>query len=350
MTSYDIIDWKHVGAETEIWDVRSPSEFAEDHIPCARNVPVLSDEERAEVGSLYRRDPFQARKLGAAYIAENVANLLRGTLRHQDGGLHPLVYCWRGGLRSQSIATILSHVGWRVHLLAGGYKAFRQVVRTELESLPGQLQFCILAGPTGAGKTALLQKLESLGHQSLDLEGLAKHRGSLLGALPETPQPHQKQFESLLHHKLCSFAPDKPVWVEAESHRVGAVHIPDHLFKAMRRAPIIELDVPRGERVEHLIENYNAWVNSPDLLIEKLRYLTRLRSKATVESWIDLVKAKNWSQLTSELLEFHYDPTYHNALKKFEGSRAQVKVESLRDLEQICDALLNASPGISNDQ
>ena len=141
MTSYETIDWKQVGAETEIWDVRSPSEFAEDHIPGARNVPVLSDEERAEVGSLYRRDPFQARKLGAAYIAENVAKLLRSTLRHRDGSLHPLVYCWRGGLRSQSIATILSHVGWRVHLLAGGYKSFRQEVRVELESLRDSYSF-----------------------------------------------------------------------------------------------------------------------------------------------------------------------------------------------------------------
>ena len=226
MTNYETIDWKQVGAETEIWDVRSPSEFAEDHIPGARNVPVLSDEERAEVGSLYRRDPFQARKLGAAYIAENVAKLLRSTLRHRDGSLHPLVYCWRGGLRSQKHRDH-SLACWMARAFACRWL---QVIppRSEsraVESLPGQLQFYILAGPTGAGKTALLQKLETLGHQSLDLEGLAKHRGSILGALPETPQPHQKQFESLIHHKLRSFTPDKPVWVEAESHRVGAVHI-----------------------------------------------------------------------------------------------------------------------------
>ena len=340
MARYDIIEWNRTGEETEIWDVRSPSEYLQDHVPGAINVPVLSDEEREEVGTLYRRDSFQARKLGAALIAENVAKLLRTSLLDRDGSLHPLVYCWRGGLRSQSIATILSNVGWRVHVLNGGYKAYREAVRQALQVLPRQLNLRVLAGPTGSGKTALLQHLRASGHQVIDLERLATHRGSILGEIPNQNQPPQKHFESLLYSELRTFDIDKPVWIEAESHRVGSVHVPDQLFLQMRHAPIIELDVPRTERVDHLLTHYDSWLKEPQLLIEKLRYLTRLRSRATVEHWVMLVQKHAWRQLTSELLELHYDPTYTNALQRFEGSRTGLEVDSLKDLDALAAKLL----------
>ena len=343
MARYDIIDWKHAGAETEIWDVRSPSEYAEDHVPGAVNIPVLNDRERQEVGTLYRRDAFQARKLGAALIAENVATLLRGPLLNRDGSLHPLIYCWRGGLRSQSIATILSHVGWRVHVLNGGYKAYREAVREGLETLPAGLNLRILAGPTGSGKTLLLHHLAAAGYQSLDLEGLASHRGSLLGEILDCPQPKQKQFESLLYKELSQFNPERPVWIEAARHRSGAVHIPDQLFKRMRLSPIVELDVPRSARVRHLIKHYDTWIQQPQKLVEKLRFLTRLRSKATVEHWVKLVEQEDWATLTSELLEFHYDPTYQNALNRFEGERTCTRLESLEDPTGAVELLAGGS-------
>lgn len=340
MATYDIIDWKHTGAETEIWDVRSPSEYAEDHVPGAINVPVLTDLEREEVGTLYRRDPFQARKLGAALIAENVAKLLRTSLRERDGSLHPLIYCWRGGLRSQSIATILSHVGWRVNLLRGGYKSYRDAVREGLDTLPCSLEFRVLAGPTGSGKTKLLQQLKLAGHQSIDLEGIASHRGSLLGEIPNHPQPKQKHFESLVYQQLNAFSSDQPVWIEAESHRIGSLHIPDQLFKKMRHSEVVILDVPRAERVKHLLEHYDTWTKEPDTLIEKLKFLTRLRSKATIEHWISLVQQERWSAFTDELLEFHYDPTYSNALNRFEGPRHHLTLDSLTQTSEAIQTLV----------
>ena len=199
-----------------------------------------------------------------------------------------------------------------MHLLAGGYKSFRQEVRVELESSQDSYSFTSWQAQLAQVRPRSCRNSKPLGTRAWTLKAREASRLDTR-RIARDSQPHQKQFESLIHHKLRSFTPDKPVWVEAESHRVGAVHIPDHLFKVMRCAPIIRLDVPRSERVEHLIANYNSWVDSQTFLVEKLRYLTRLRSKATVESWIDLVNARNWSQLTSELLEFHYDPTYHNA-------------------------------------
>jgi tRNA 2-selenouridine synthase len=184
-------------------DVRSPSEFAEDHIPGAINLPVLNDEERTRVGTIYKQlNPFEARKVGGALVSRNIARHLEDHFADQPKEYRPLLYCWRGGQRSGSFALVLSQIGFRVAVLSGGYKTYRGEVLDGLRELPTRFEFRILAGATGNGKTALLRAIAAAGGQILDLESLASHRGSLLGRELGSPQPSQKWFESQLHARL----------------------------------------------------------------------------------------------------------------------------------------------------
>jgi len=217
-------------AADEIIDVRAPCEYAQDHVPGSVNLPVLDNDERSEIGTKYAANHFDAKRRGAALVARNIAGHLETHFTDKPGGYRPLVYCWRGGGRSNSMALVLAQVGWRVDLLEGGYKAYRAAVRSSLQTLPGTFRFKMLAGLTGTGKTELLKELELRGAcQVLDLEGLANHRGSLLGAVPETKgvtssmdtQPSQKMFESYLVKALSALDPSKPVWLEAESSKIG---------------------------------------------------------------------------------------------------------------------------------
>ena len=215
-------------------DVRSPSEFAEDHIPGALNCPVLDDEERRRVGTLYKQvSPFEARKVGAALVSRNIARHLETHFLSKPKGWKPLVCCWRGGQRSGAMTLVLNQVGWGARQLAGGYKAFRQQVMDDLVALPEGLSFRILCGPTGSAKTALLDALAEAGEQVLDLENLANHRGSVLGGAPHTVQPGQKAFETGLWSALRGFDPARPVWVESESRRIGRLHVPAALFERL---------------------------------------------------------------------------------------------------------------------
>src|SRR5690349_168292 len=171
-------------------DARTPAEYALDHIPGAVSAPVLDDSQRAEVGTLYKQvSPFEAKKLGAALIAQNVAHHIEQMFRGKDKNWRPLVYCWRGGKRSGAMAHILREVGWDASTLEGGYRAYRRWVVQQLEEIPSRFGFHVIHGPTGSGKSRFLAALERAGAQALDLEALAAHRGSVLGGLPQRPQP-----------------------------------------------------------------------------------------------------------------------------------------------------------------
>jgi tRNA 2-selenouridine synthase len=203
-------------------DVRSPSEFAEDHLPGAVNWPVLDDEQRRSVGTLYVQvSAHEARKVGAALVARNMAAHIEQHVRDLPREWKPLVYCWRGGQRSGTLAWYLSQIGFRTAQLSGGYKAFRAVVRSDLQTLPTRFDFHVLCGRTGSGKTLLLHALAEAGAQTLDLEGLARHRGSVLGGLPGLSQPSQKYFDTQLWHALNRLDSALPVFVESESARIG---------------------------------------------------------------------------------------------------------------------------------
>jgi tRNA 2-selenouridine synthase len=298
------------GFDTVI-DVRSPAEFAEDHIPGAINLPALSNDERARVGTIYVQEtPFKARKIGAALVARNVATHLDGPLTDMDGGWRPLVYCWRGGQRSGSFASILSQIGWRAEVVDGGYQSYRNLVYSALYEgeLPHRL--ILLDGNTGTAKTDILHRLKSLDIQVLDLEGLANHRGSLLGAL-DGGQPAQKGFETALACALAQLDPARPVVVEAESSKVGARIVPPAPWAAMKRAPRIEIEAPLNARAEYLANAYSDVSANTEALAGKLEFLRRHRGKL-VDSWIELLKAGAFEDLARALMEEHYDPSYRS--------------------------------------
>lgn len=294
----------------EIIDVRSPGEFAEDHLPGALNLPVLSDEQRAEVGTLYTTDQHQGRRIGAAHISENIGGYLARELADRPYRWSPLLYCWRGGLRSGSLATILRSIGWRARVLEGGYKAWRNHVIKGLETLltEDSFDFRVLAGLTGTGKTRLLHALRDQGAQAVDLEGLANHKGSLLGSCGA--QPSQKRFETLLFDELQKLDRSQPVFCEAESNRIGSVNVPAPLWKSLPSSRVLEVSLPFEERVRLLLEDYQHFLSNPAELCDALNPLRRLRGHETVDRWHQLIKTGSWSEFVSSVLEDHYDLCY----------------------------------------
>jgi len=297
-----------------IVDARTPSEYAEDHIPGAVSAPVLGDAERAEVGTMYKQvSPFEAKKVGASLVSRNVSHHIERLFRDKDRAWRPLVYCWRGGKRSGAMAHILREVGWDAHTLEGGYKAYRRWVVQQLEQIPEQLRFEIVHGPTGSGKSRFLAALRAAGAQVLDLEALAAHRGSVLGGLPGRPQPSQKMFESTLLKELISFQSEKPVFVEAESKKIGELQVPGALMQRMRASPCVALDTPLETRVELLLEEYRHFLGDRAALEAQLDCLVALHGKEKIGAWKELARGGEWRGFVARLLAEHYDPAYRRS-------------------------------------
>jgi tRNA 2-selenouridine synthase len=319
----------------EVIDVRSPGEFADDHIPGATNLPVLDDEERARIGTIYKQvSAFEAKKLGAAMVSRNIAHHLETHFSGRSRKHRPLVYCWRGGNRSGSLTHVLQKIGFAAAQLEGGYKGYRRKVIDDLETLPGQFQYRVICGPTGSGKSRLLQALAKAGAQVLDLEELASHRGSVLGILPDQLQPTQKSFESALWDQLRQLAPDTPVFVESESKKIGELQIPDGLISAMRSSTCIQLAVPRDARIRLLIEDYGHFLRQPDILLARLNCLTELRGKETINAWRALIEQRDWPALVGALLDQHYDPAYTKSLGRNYGTTNRSSGLSINNISQ----------------
>lgn len=324
---------------SEIIDVRSPAEFAEDHIPTAINLPVLDNQQRAQVGTLYKQvSPFTARKVGAALVTQNISHFLATHFAAKPKDYQPLIYCWRGGQRSNSLAIVLSQIGWPVTLLQGGYKTYRAYVRQQLEQLPQQLTFRVLSGMTGTGKTYILRKLAQHQAQILDLEQLANHRGSLLGAAWQSPQPSQKYFESLLHQSLLKLTPDRPVWVEAESHKIGQRYLPRSLWQRIIQAPRWDIQLPLEARVQGLLAEYSHLINHPEILKAQLAHLKARHGHKKLNQWLSLIDTQQWQELVKDLLETHYDPAYTHSIQGHYPQPQQVL--SLPDLTETTLAQL----------
>ena len=305
------MDFKEFDA---IIDARTPSEYALDHIPEAISAPVLSDAERAEVGTLYKQvSPFDAKKLGAALIAKNVASHIEQLFKSHGKSWHPLVYCWRGGKRSGAMAHILREVGWPAETLPGGYKAYRRWVVSQLEKIPGELQFHVVHGPTGSGKSRFLQSLKAAGAQVLDLEALAAHRGSVLGDLPGQPQPSQKFFESRLLREIDEMAKEKPTFVEGESKKIGDVQVPEALMARMRASPCVRLEASLETRVALLLDEYRHFLRDPAALGAQLDCLVALHGRGKIAEWKALAARGTWNELVARLLAEHYDPAYRRS-------------------------------------
>ena len=299
-------------------DARSPAEFAEDHLPGAENWPVLDDDERRVVGTAHAQvSAFDARKSGAALIARRIGDLLEAHAQVKPHGWRPLVYCWRGGKRSGTLAWFLDQIGFRTSVLEGGYKAFREQVREQLAGLPLQFSYVVIAGRTGSGKTRLLQALAEAGAQVLDLEGLARHRGSVLGGLPHEPQPTQKAFDTQLWSALSALDPSRPVYVESESRKIGRLQVPTALLERMRaHGRVVMVTMPDAARVQLLVEEYGFFADQLERFCGHLETLADLRGHATVQQWQALARAGRWAEVFATLMRSHYDPLYLRSMQR----------------------------------
>ena len=298
-------------------DARSESEYALDRLPGALNWPTLSDAERHEIGTQYVQiSAFDARKRGAVLAARNIARHIEAHAANLPKKWKPLVYCWRGGQRSGSLGTVLGAIGFDVHIITGGYKAFRAAMLSDIERLATQFDFCVICGPTGSGKTRLLQCLQQRGLQVLDLEALAEHRSSVLGLIPGQPQPSQKQFDSRIWNALRALDPTRPVFAESESKKVGNVSIPDALMSALRASRCMRVEMGVDTRVALLLQDYDFFVQDLDFFCNRLDVLKDLRGKAVIEDWKTRAHSGQLASVVRELLEIHYDPGYLSSTKR----------------------------------
>lgn len=318
----------HLAEFDEVIDVRSPSEFQEDHVPGAINLPVLDDEERDRVGTLYKQvSPFEAKKVGAALVSRNVARHIETELFDRPRHWRPLVYCWRGGKRSGAMVHVLREIGWRADQLEGGYKAYRRQVVADLAALPAKLRWRVVCGPTGSGKTRLLAALARAGAQVLDLEGIARHRGSVLGDCPGALQPTQKMFESQVWHALTRFDPARPVFVEAESKKVGNLRVPEALIAAMWGSECVVVEAEMADRVTLLLDEYRHFLEDRQALYARLDCLIPLHGRERVEEWKQLAAAEDWPAFVRAILTRHYDPAYRRStLQHYPRLEAAVRV------------------------
>jgi tRNA 2-selenouridine synthase len=333
----------------EIIDVRSPAEFAEDHLPRAVNCPVLDDEQRARVGTLYKQEsPFAAKKVGAVLVARNIADHIERLFLDKPRDWRPLVYCWRGGQRSGAFGHILRQIGWNALRLEGGYKSWRKHIVDSLVTLPGNFSYRVVSGTTGSGKSRLLEALAAQGAQVLHLEELAAHKGSVLGNLPDAAQPSQKMFESRLYLALNAFDAARPVFVEAESRRIGTVQLPDAMLGMIRSSPVLRIEAGTAARVEFLLRDYAYFLADPHWLIERIDHLRGLQSNETVDRWTGMIHAGEFATLVAELLELHYDPLYRRSQNKTHIDADKLPLYATDDLSpagirRIADVILGES-------
>lgn len=297
-----------------IIDVRSPAEFALDHIPGAQNFPVLDNDERVLIGTHYKQSPFEAKKRGAALVARHIAQHIEEAFLPQPRAWKPLIYCWRGGARSGAMTHILRSIGWNAQQLVGGYKAWRSAMLAEMATLPEKFRYIVVCGRTGSGKSRFLGALARAGAQVLDLEKLAAHKGSVLGNLPDAAQPTQKMFESRVWSELKNFDPLRPVYVEAESKKVGECRVPESLIQRMWQSPCVEIATSEALRVKLLREEYAHLIGDPALLFAKLDCLKDLHPAAQIEKWKTFARAGDWDAFVADMLTHHYDPAYTRSM------------------------------------
>lgn len=295
-------------------DARSQREYAEDHLPGAVSLPVVDDDEYAEVGTTHRTDTHRAYLIGVSYALKNISRSVDELVARYPKDARMLVYCFRGGKRSKLWYDALSTIGYRVDRLPGGWKAYRAWVREQLEALPGRFRYRVLCGPTGCGKTRLLSALAEVGAQVLDLEELAQHRGSLIGDIPGVAQPAQKWFDSVLVEKLRRFDPARPVWVESESKKIGAIQLPSSLLDAMHRGRLFSLTAPMAERVALWREDYAHFERDLGAMMARLRFLRPLVGGEEFGRWESLAAERRAPELFQRLMEAHYDPAYARSI------------------------------------
>lgn len=320
------------GAYAMVIDARSPREYEEDHIPGAVNLPVVDDTEYAEVGIKHKEDPHAAYLIGVEYSLQNMARYIRPLVTKYGKDDRMLVYCFRGGKRSKLWADTLRTIGFEVDVLAGGWKTYRRWVRASLDVLAEQFEFRVLSGSTGCGKTRLLQALGQTGEQSLDLEGLARHRGSLIGEMPGVRQPSQKAFDSLLLDAMRKFDNARPIWIEAESKRIGNVQIPAALQRAMHSTTPFLVSAPMSERIRLWREDYADLAQNPVAMVKMLEPLKPLVGSEELDLWRTLAAASRVDELFERVMTKHYDPCYARSTARSFGKSLDSRVIAVASL------------------
>ena len=328
-----------------IIDVRSQSEFDEDHIPGAINLPVLNDKERKKIGTIYKKkSPFDAKVLGSSLISKNISEYLIKNLKNKNGAWTPLVYCWRGGQRSKALYLIMKEIGWRVSQLEGGYKYYRNDITKKLQNLSPKLKIILISGKTGTGKTKLLKEINSNNGQILDLEDIACHKGSLLGKNLKKNQPSQKLFESLLYNALKNVNLRKKIYIEAESSKIGNLHIPQSLWKKMLISKKINIETTLESRVKFLLNDYKYAQLDDKFFKPLINGLKRRMPKKIINDWKFYIKNKDWKQLTESLLTNHYDPAYISNYRKKNQKIIQnftIRKVTNNELKSLANKILN---------
>ena len=336
--------WENKTFDTII-DVRSPLEYEEDHIIGSINCPVLNDQERIIVGTIYKKEStFKAKIIGSSLTARNIAKHIEEKFINQQGSWQPLVYCWRGGQRSKAFSIILSEVGWRTCQLEGGYKKYRNEVINFLNRIGSKLKIILISGKTGSAKTKILQNIKLQGGQILDLENLANHKGSLLGKIPGLKQPSQKLFESKLYHQIKQLDLRKNVYIEAESSKIGNIHIPKTIWAKMIVSPRIEIEADLELRSSFLLKDYRYMCENPELIKPIIYGLKNRLSKKLINDWLELITKKLWLDLTKSFLENHYDPSYSSNTIKNDRKvikKIQAKSFSKEEISKITKLILN---------
>jgi len=302
--------------QSPVIDVRSPKEFENGHIPGAVNIPLFNNVERAKVGTTYKQSGReQAILLGLEIVAPKMAGFVKKVERIAQGALRKaLLYCWRGGMRSENFAWLLDLAGFEVFTLKNGYKSFRKFI---LENFDRKANLIVLGGMTGSGKTDILNQLALLGEQVLNLEHLAHHKGSAFGAIGQNSQPTTEYFENKIFEFWQKFDLSKPVWVEDESHNLGKVHIPAGLWLQMRNSPVIKIEIPKMIRAKRLVKEYACFdrVLLEDAILKIEKRLGGLNTKKALEA---LGKQDYLS--VAQLTLTYYDKAYDIGLSKRQSS------------------------------
>ena len=316
-------------------DVRTASEFSESHIPGAVNIPLFTDEERVVVGTKFKKSNREAAIIqGLDFVGPKLSQYIK-TLRKLTNNKEVLMHCWRGGMRSSSMAWLFELYGYNVKLLDGGYKTYRKYVINSFET---KVPLIVLGGMTGSGKSEILHALQAIGQQLIDLEGIANHKGSAFGALGQDTQPTTSQFQNNLFEIWRQLDYDKPIWIEDESASIGRVSMPRELFKQIRESKLILVEIDKNVRINRLIKEYAIFTD--DELIQSVNKIHKRLGDENTKRCIEAVKNKNYF-LVADLTLNYYDKAYRNGLSKRDKESIFTIEIQQRNQDENARAILN---------